>query len=63
MTAWQMLGVGLTTLVVALLVLFTRKWHSHWTGDFEDSGVQKHHRGSPPRVGIIPLMAGVGVGL
>ncbi len=63
MNAWQILGIGLISFAGSLLVIFTRKWHGKWTGDFEDSGVQKHHRGSPPRIGIVPLMMGLGLGI
>ena len=63
MNTWQVIAIGITSLVGSLLVIFTRKWHGKWTGDFEDSGVQKHHRGSPPRIGIVPLLLAVGVGL
>ncbi len=63
MNAWQVIAIGITSLVGSLLVIFTRRWHGKWTGDFEDSGVQKHHRGSPPRIGIVPLMLAVAVGL
>lgn len=63
MNAWQITSVGLVSLAVALLVVLTRRWHQQWTGDFEDSGVQKHHRGSPPRIGLVPLICGVGLGV
>lgn len=63
MHAWQVIAIGITSLVGSLLVIFTRRWHGKWTGDFEDSGVQKHHRGSPPRIGIVPLMMAVALGL
>ncbi len=62
MYACQVVTIGITSLVVSLLVIFTRKWHGKWTGDFEDSGVQKHHRGAPPRIGAVPLMMALGVG-
>ena len=63
MNAWQVIAIGFTSLIGSLLIIFTRRWHGKWTGDFEDSGVQKHHRGSPPRIGIVPLMLAVAVGL
>jgi UDP-GlcNAc:undecaprenyl-phosphate GlcNAc-1-phosphate transferase len=53
--------IFLATVVAALCVVATRRWHARWTGDFEDSGVQKHHKGSPPRVGALPLLAGLAV--
>ena len=63
MYAWQVVAIGITSLVGSLLVIFTRRWHGKWTGDFEDSGVQKHHRGAPPRIGVAPLMMALGLGL
>lgn len=63
MYAWQVVAIGITSLVGSLLVIFTRRWHGKWTGDFEDSGVQKHHRGAPPRIGSVPLVMALGVGL
>jgi UDP-N-acetylmuramyl pentapeptide phosphotransferase/UDP-N-acetylglucosamine-1-phosphate transferase len=59
MQTWQLASVGVCSLLVAILVVATQRFHAHWTGDFEDSGVQKHHSGSPPRVGIIPVLAGL----
>lgn len=49
-------------MATALLVLVTRPVHHRWSSDFEDSGVQKHHRGNPPRVGALPLVASLSVG-
>jgi UDP-N-acetylmuramyl pentapeptide phosphotransferase/UDP-N-acetylglucosamine-1-phosphate transferase len=46
----------------ALLLVLTRRWHGRLSGDFENSGVQKHHRGSPPRIGGLALLAGLVVG-
>ena len=63
MDTWQIAAVGLASLVTGVVLLLTQKWHGHWTGDFQDSGVQKHHRGSPPRVGILPLIVGVLAGI
>ncbi len=63
MSTWQIAAVGLVSLFTALALVLTQRWHGRWTGDFEDSGVQKHHRGSPPRVGILPLIAGVLLGI
>ncbi len=56
MQSWQLFGVGAVSLGVAVLLVATARWHAHWTGDFEDSGVQKHHSGSPPRVGVLPIV-------
>jgi len=54
--------LGCSAAIAALLVL-TQRWHVRLTGDFEDSGVQKHHNGSPPRVGVLALLAGLLAGL
>ena len=63
MNSWQIAAVGLASGAVAIALVVTQRWHGRWTGDFEDSGVQKHHRGSPPRVGILPLIVGVLLGI
>jgi UDP-GlcNAc:undecaprenyl-phosphate GlcNAc-1-phosphate transferase len=63
MGSWQLVLVGLASLAAAGLLVRTKGWHEPWTGDFEESGVQKHHAGSPPRIGTIPLMCGVGLGI
>ena len=63
MQTWELVGVGAVSLGAAVMVVATQRWHAAWTGDFEDSGVQKHHRGSPPRVGIVPILLAVLVGL
>jgi len=63
MESWQLASVGMCSLLVAVLVVMTQRWHARWTGDFEDSGVQKHHLGSPPRIGIVPVLAGLGLAL
>lgn len=62
MTIWLTLAVAAASFATALLVLVTRPVHHLWTSDFEDSGVQKHHKGNPPRVGALPLLAGLGAG-
>lgn len=59
----DLIYIFIATLSVAVAVVVTQRWHARWTGDFEDSGVQKHHQGSPPRVGALPLLAGLGVGV
>jgi UDP-N-acetylmuramyl pentapeptide phosphotransferase/UDP-N-acetylglucosamine-1-phosphate transferase len=51
------------SLGVALLLVLTKRWHGRLTGDFENSGVQKHHRGSPPRIGALALLAGLAAGI
>jgi UDP-GlcNAc:undecaprenyl-phosphate/decaprenyl-phosphate GlcNAc-1-phosphate transferase len=63
MGGWQLVFIWLASLAAAQLVVITKKWHEPWTGDFENSGVQKHHAGSPPRIGSIPLMCGVALGI
>lgn len=62
----QMLPFGFDLLVVACvssllagaLIVWTQPLHARWTGDHADSGVQKHHDGSPPRVGLVPVLVG-----
>jgi UDP-GlcNAc:undecaprenyl-phosphate GlcNAc-1-phosphate transferase len=54
---------GIASLAGCLLLLYTRRLHAHWTTDFEASGVQKHHKGSPPRVAGLALGLGLLVGL
>lgn len=54
---------GMASLAGCLLLVFTRRLHARWTADFEDSGVQKHHKGSPPRVAGLALVLGTLVGL
>ena len=61
LNVWELGGVMLVALCTSLLVLATRRWHVRWTGDFANSGIQKHHEGSPPRVGFLPILAGLGV--
>lgn len=54
---------GTAALAGCLLLVNTGHLHAHWTADFEDSGVQKHHEGSPPRVAGLALGLGLLVGL
>ena len=63
MQTWQLAGVGAASLATAIVVVATQRWHNHWTGDFQNSGIQKHHEGSPPRVGALPLLAALLVAL
>lgn len=63
MNSWHIAAVGTASLLAAIVLVGTQRWHARWTGDFEDSGVQKHHRGSPPRIGIVPLIIGVLLGI
>lgn len=57
MSALQLVGIWGVSLATAGLVVATKRWHDRWTGDFADSGVQKHHEGAPPRVGLVPVFA------
>jgi len=59
MQAWQIAGVGAASLAAAALVVATQRWHGRWTSDFQDSGVQKHHSGNPPRIGFVPIFVGL----
>lgn len=59
MSAAGLVFVIAASLLTALGLVLTRHWHQKWTADFEASGVQKHHTGSPPRVGGLALGAGV----
>lgn len=59
MPALQLVGIWGVSLATAGLLVATRRWHGRWTGDFEDSGVQKHHKGSPPRIGLLPILVGI----
>ncbi len=54
---------SVATAAAALLIVFTRHLHQRWTADFEASGVQKQHKGSPPRVGGLALGIGALVAL
>jgi UDP-GlcNAc:undecaprenyl-phosphate/decaprenyl-phosphate GlcNAc-1-phosphate transferase len=62
----MMMGMELSLLLVAtvataaaaLLIVATKHLHQRWTADFEASGVQKQHKGSPPRVGGLALGVG-----
>jgi UDP-N-acetylmuramyl pentapeptide phosphotransferase/UDP-N-acetylglucosamine-1-phosphate transferase len=59
MTFFELTLVAAVSLGVALLTVLTQPWHQRWTADFESSGVQKQHKGSPPRVGVLALLAGL----
>ena len=59
----QALVIGLTSFAIAVLLVITGGWHERWTGDFENSGVQKHHRGSPPRIGVLPILVALLLGV
>jgi UDP-GlcNAc:undecaprenyl-phosphate/decaprenyl-phosphate GlcNAc-1-phosphate transferase len=59
----HLFSVFAASFAAAILIKLTHSIHGRWTGDFADSGVQKHHEGNPPRVGLLPLLAGSGVGV
>lgn len=52
------ISVALVSLAVAALVVVSAPLHARWTADVAGHGVQKHHHGSPPRVGLIPILVG-----
>ncbi len=49
--------------MVAWLLVHTRDWHLHLTGDHPDSGPQKLHTEATPRIGGLAVMAGLLAGL
>lgn len=49
--------------VVAWLLVHTRDWHLHLTGDHPDSGPQKIHTEATPRIGGLAVMGGLLAGL
>ena len=55
----MLLAASVATASTALVIVLTKRRHQRWTADFEASGVQKHHKGSPPRVGGIALGLGL----
>lgn len=55
------ISVALASLVLAALVVATAPLHKRWTADLAGQGIQKHHHGSPPRVGLVPIMGACGV--
>lgn len=60
---WMQLAlVCFTATLVAAVIVLTKDWHGRWTGDPVTGGVQKHHHGAPPRVGIVPMLAAMLVG-
>ena len=52
-------GVFFSSALVAVMLVVSRRWHERWTGDFSGSGIQKHHLGAPPRIGLLALLAGL----
>lgn len=63
MTLHELAGVVSASLAVGLLVLATAPWHRRWSADHAGSGVQKHHHGAPPRIGLLPILAGCVLGI
>lgn len=59
MLEFQLVGVFVVSLLAALAIVATRRWHESWTGDPHTGGIQKHHVGSPPRVGLVPVGFGL----
>lgn len=51
-------SVALLSFAAAGLVVLTAPWHARWTADVPGRGIQKHHHGSPPRVGLAPIVVG-----
>lgn len=62
MSTSSLLAALAASLLTALGLVLTSRWHQRWTADFEASGVQKHHQGSPPRVGGLAVLAGLVAG-
>jgi len=56
----QLAAVVLVAAMGALALVATSRWHARWTGDFAESGIQKHHVGNPPRVGLLALWLALG---
>lgn len=57
-----LLGFGVSTLVAWLLV-HTRHWHLHLTGDHPEAGPQKLHTQPTPRIGGLAILLGLVAGL
>jgi UDP-GlcNAc:undecaprenyl-phosphate GlcNAc-1-phosphate transferase len=57
MNASIWMAVFAVSLAVAGAAVATAPLHQRWTGDPAGSGIQKHHHGSPPRIGVLPLAA------
>lgn len=62
MFAAHVIAVFLLSLGAAALVVATRGWHERYTGDANNGGIQKHHTGAPPRVGLVPIASGLALG-
>lgn len=52
------ISAALLSLAVAALVVATGPLHARWSADRAGQGIQKHHHGDPPRVGLVPILAG-----
>ena len=57
-----LLAFGATALIAGLLV-HTRDWHLHLTGDHPEAGPQKIHTEATPRIGGVAVLAGLLAGL
>ena len=55
------LMAGGVTLLVALLLVYTQRWHGHFSMD-SAVGVQKFHTSPTPRVGSVAIAFGIGAG-
>jgi UDP-GlcNAc:undecaprenyl-phosphate GlcNAc-1-phosphate transferase len=49
------IGIFVASLVAALVVVASAPLHFRWTADHGGSGIQKHHTGAPPRIGLVPI--------
>jgi UDP-N-acetylmuramyl pentapeptide phosphotransferase/UDP-N-acetylglucosamine-1-phosphate transferase len=67
MLEFQFFELGLTafsaSVVVALLIVLSQKWHGGLSHDHDLSGVQKVHTTAVPRIGGLAVAAGVLLGL
>lgn len=55
MNAAAYIGIFVASLAAALAVVASVPLHARWTADHAGSGVQKHHTGAPPRIGLVPI--------
>lgn len=53
----------LVSLLTAVLLVATKKWHSRFSSDLAGSGPQKTHVGAVPRIGGIAIMTGFAIAL
>lgn len=54
-------SAGLVSLIVAVLLVWTKDWHGKFSMDFTD-GVQKFHTAPTPRIGGVAIAIGVIIG-